>query len=546
LLDTMAQPAWVVELIGRIQTSGIAEVVLCILNDPPPRTKPFLSRVRDAGMRLMYIMYSYLDRWYFGGRTTAFEISDIGPLVADAETMRVRPEQTRFRDRFGAGAVSEIREFDLDVIIRLGFRILSGDILTAARKGVWSLHHGDNRVNRGMPPGFWEVMECWPTTGVTLQRLTEDLDGGIVLERSVSATVTQSVVLNLDNYYWKSAPLVIRAIERLHRLGPDAPLAGKGTDTSHPEFYSRRLYRVPGNLQMIRLLIRYLGRYGRTRLSNLLYRDQWTLLFVLKSLENSSPDMRKFQRIVPPRDRFWADPHLLEKNDRCYVFFEELIFEDGRGTIAFVEIDQSGPVSAPQVVLERPYHLSYPHLVEHDGELYMIPETAENHTVELYRCTAFPDKWEHEIDLIAGIDAVDATVIEHDGTWWIFATVIENPGVASTDELHLFYSDEFPSANWTAHPLNPVISDVRRARPAGRLFTKDGRLYRPSQDSSGRYGRAVNINLVTTLSRTDYAEEVVSRIEPEWAKDVRGVHTLSIGDRIMLSDAEIRRPRYWT
>jgi len=363
---------------------------------------------------------------------------------------------------------------------------------------------------------------------------------------NITTGTLQNVVLNLDNYYWKSAPLVIRAIERLHRLGPDAPLAGKGTDTSHPEFYSRRLYRVPGNLQMIRLLIRYLGRYGRTRLSNLLYRDQWTLLFVLKSLENSSPDMRKFQRIVPPRDRFWADPHLLEKNDRCYVFFEELIFEDGRGTIAFVEIDQSGPVSAPQVVLERPYHLSYPHLVEHDGELYMIPETAENHTVELYRCTAFPDKWEHEIDLIAGIDAVDATVIEHDGTWWIFATVIENPGVASTDELHLFYSDEFPSANWTAHPLNPVISDVRRARPAGRLFTKDGRLYRPSQDSSGRYGRAVNINLVTTLSRTDYAEEVVSRIEPEWAKDVRGVHTLSIGDRIMLSDAEIRRPRYWT
>ena len=54
----------------------------------------------------------------------------------------------------------------------------------AARRcasGVWSYHHGDNRVNRGGPAGFWEVFEQWDVTGSILQVLSEELDAGKTL-----------------------------------------------------------------------------------------------------------------------------------------------------------------------------------------------------------------------------------------------------------------------------------------------------------------------------------------------------------------------------
>ena len=75
-------------------------------------------------------------------------------LLENIEVVNVAPRKTKFSDYFSAEEVNEIRRHEVDVLIRIGFRIIRGDILTASKFGVWSYHHGDNRVNRGGHPGI--------------------------------------------------------------------------------------------------------------------------------------------------------------------------------------------------------------------------------------------------------------------------------------------------------------------------------------------------------------------------------------------------------
>src|SRR2546421_9920387 len=110
----------------------------------------------------------------------------------------------------------------------------------------------------------------------------------------------------------------------------------------------------------------------------------------------------------------------------------------------------------------------------------MMPETRSNRTVELYRAREFPTQWEPAGVLLSDINAADATLAEIDGTWWLFVNVAVD-GSGNSDELHLF-SAATPLGPWTPHRSNPVKSDARSARPAGRLLFHGGAYYRPAQD----------------------------------------------------------------
>jgi hypothetical protein len=111
-----------------------------------------------------------------------------------------------------------------------------------------------------------------------------------------------------------------------------------------------------------------------------------------------------------------------------------------------------------------------------------------------------------------------------------------------SDELHLYYGDS-PLGPWKPHAKNPVKSDVRNSRPAGRPFYWKGDLYRPAQDSSQRYGYGMRINRVVQLTPSEFREEEVSQILPQWRRDLRGTHTLNICDDLTVIDCLVHRRR---
>ena len=172
----------------------------------------------------------------------------------------------------------------------------------------------------------------------------------------------------------------------------------------------------------------------------------------------------------------------------------------------------------------------------------MAPECAESERIEVFRCTKFPDRWESHAVLLEGVKAFDPTIFEHDGVWWMFAT-LQHDGNSTDDELHLFHAST-PLGPWSPHPLNPVCLDVRAARPAGAVFEHNGRLYRPAQDCSRRYGWAMTIQEITVLTKTDFEQVEIRRVEPGWAADGHATHTVNQSCGVTLYDCEVSRLKF--
>jgi hypothetical protein len=540
LVDGFEQPAWIRSILEEIRGFSGAEIVLVVRNLAVPPRYGFARRVWNQRAHLLAGVYQFVDARVYRPRPDASALGDVSDLLAGVPVLDVAPIARGWCDWFPDADVDAIAAHDLDVVLRFGFRIVKGRILGVARFGMWSYHHGDNRVNRGGPPGFWEVIEGDPVTGSVLQVLSEELDGGRVIYRSYASTARNSVTSNRNGYYWKTARFMGRKLRDLHERGPSA-IRGEPADAVHAP-YSHRLYRPGRNLEMAPALLRFGARVAGHVLGRWLNHEQWTLgLRVRSPAGGMDTTLYRFELLRPPRDRFWADPFPVRHGDGYLVFLEELEYRAVRGHISVMEVDSRGGWTRPVKVLERPYHLSYPFVFQWNGDWWMIPETQENRAVELYRAHAFPHDWRLEKVLLPDVNAVDATLAEIGGRWWMFATIAVE-GASLNDELHLFHAPG-PLGPWEPHRGNPVKSDVRSARPAGRVFQAGDDWFRPAQDCSRRYGYAVVLHRIDELTPDTYREAEVSRILPHWRRDVLGTHTLNSAEGLTVVDALVRRNR---
>ncbi len=559
LVDGDSVPMWAAEIIKRINEGDYAQITLVVKNTLPGE----LDAIRDEASangntlrtlwlkfrrnltRLFFIAFWYFDRNISRWKNhfeSPFELSELVPGV---KTIEVTPRKTKFSDVIDSDDIEKIAEADVDILFRLGFRILRGRILDVARYGIWSFHHGDNRYMRGGPSGYWELTHQAPTVGVILQILNEDLDGGAVLERSWHLPDILLLNRQRQNVFMQSLSHFPRHVERLHRMGPDAYFAEIKRKNRHPEFYSNPMRVAPRNSGAFRSLGQHYLRYLWKKLIQLFFFRQWMLLGSAHHGRPMSTSMWRFKDILPPRDRMWADPFIIEKDGTFYLYIEEMIYAKGHGHISMMTMDRDGNWTNPVPIIEMPYHMSYPFVFEYENQWYMIPETAENRTVDLYKCTQFPDKWEKTSTLMSDIFAVDSTLLEHEGKWWMFTTVKESEHTNCLDELHIYYADSPLSTEWTPHPRNPVSTDVRNARPAGAIFESGGSLYRPAQNGSNHYGYGMNINLIEVLDTENYKERTVSSIEPKWDWSINATHTLNHTDGLTMSDGSKLRFRYF-
>ena len=542
MVNAMTPARWVAKIVADIQTSTFAQVVLVIRNAAPPvqTKKPLRQRLKVYWTHSLFERYRAWDRKRNRVALDAFEETDLSAILHDVMVLPAKPIQKGFVDRFGPEDIAQIRQANLDVLFRFGFRIIKGDILSCAKYGIWSFHHGDNREYRGAPPGFWEMYERNPVAGSILQVLTESLDGGRLIYRSLAATNFDSLYLTLNPIYWKTAEFALRRLRDLHCYGWD--YLQSLDEFNEADTYKKGIYRTPAAPVMARFLARLALRKLFFRIRSLFFVERTVWFNASRprvGARTALTDTNSFEAILPPRSRFYADPFPIKSQGKNYLFFENFDFARGRAAIDYMELEQDGRWSAPHPALATDCHLSYPFLFERDGQVYMIPETRERKTIELYRAVNFPQQWELVKVLARDVLAVDSTIFQHGGKLWLFVNMAVAGG-STFDELHLFHADSL-KGQWTPHPKNPIVSDVRRSRPAGALFFDDGhpggqRLIRPSQDCSLRYGSAITLNEVQVLSETDYRETPCGRIEPAWYPGSVCTHTYNRTDDIELLD----------
>lgn len=498
--DARAQPRWIAEALAQVAASAFAEIaVIVTAAEARPRRAPLLQRA-----------YARLDQWAFGPEPC--EPVDLAAALAHSTQITAHSWSAAVFPDLGLDVAFAVGEFDDAVLDGI------------ARYGVW----------RFQADGFREVADGEP---LTASGLTVRLAAGAaprLAYQSWSRTYPMSAARNRRELLGKTSQFAFRALREVHR-------SGRGW------LEQCRVFKSPENPdQGLRPILKIGGRIARRAFDKALYAEQWSLAF---RFDNGPGDGREvpadlagFTRIAQPRDRDWADPFALERSGRHFVFFEELPYASGKAHIAMIEIGPDGACSAPVRVLERDYHLSYPLLLEDDGALYMIPETAQNRSVELYRCVDFPLRWRLEKRLLSDVRCVDATVHRAADRWWLFANAAPGETRMYDDELHLFHAGSL-LGDWRAHPRNPVKSDARCTRPAGQLYWRNGALYRPAQICVPRYGSGISLNRVLRLTAHEYAERQVARILPSGGNGTIGIHTVNRAGYLTVVDTFTRRRR---
>jgi len=240
-----------------------------------------------------------------------------------------------------------------------------------------------------------------------------------------------------------------------------------------------------------------------------------------------------YRWIANPPGCYLADPILHVRDGIPHLFVEVFDEAAGRAHLGVITIEADGGVSPVRTILKRPYHLSYPYVFDRDGETWMIPETAQASTVQLYRAVNYPERWDLEQILITDVSLGDATLIDHGGLTWLFGSTAR--GGSYWDTLDLYMAEHWRGP-YRPHRLNPVLVDARAARPAGPMLSRNGHLLRPAQDCTRGYGSALALCRVDRLDPDGYAQTRLARLGPPLLGD-SGVHTLATGGGLEAIDA---------
>ncbi|WP_377834997.1 glucosamine inositolphosphorylceramide transferase family protein [Acidimangrovimonas pyrenivorans] len=323
---------------------------------------------------------------------------------------------------------------------------------------------------------------------------------------------------SLDFAREKSMQMILRELARLALTGAPADLG-----------LAERPPRPPGGGSLPGYAARILGEASGRAARKLRHRlggapRPFSLRLGPGQIEDFDP-ARTVE--APNRNRHYrADPFLFEHDQALYCFFESYSYRDGLGHIAVGRIEDDG-LTEIGPALTRPYHLSFPFIFRHAGEIFMMPETHQAGRIEIWRCTDFPTGWTLHATTLDGVGAADPVLLQHGADWWLFANLCNDSIGDLSSELHLFRIDG-PDLTWIEpHPLNPVVIGSEVARGGGRVVEIGGRLLRPSQDNSGRsYGRGLNLMEIVALSPTSYEERRIRHLSADFLPGLIGCHHL--------------------
>jgi hypothetical protein len=506
LSDGIVVKKWVADIVQFVIDSPKFELVGTIINESNNKS--------DSSF--LYRSLRYVDRKLFSTSNNPFQNIQ---LNFDSKLIyRTKPIQKQYSDWLNEDCMNHIKFLEPDLILRFGFRILRGSFLNIPRFGVWSLHHGDNKVNRGGPPAFWEVVLKEPISGVTLQKINEDLDGGVVIGKAFTKTDFLSFYRNQVHVYEIGVQLFKDKLAQLNydNLNIEKPVFN---------FYDYPLYRNPSNSDSFKIFINYFLRILNKKYSDTIYEQQWIIKHSKKN--NNETSIYRYTDLIPPKGFNWADPFPIYDQNTLYLFAEQ-IGKDRKGKIVCFEYDTTAnSFSDPKLILEEKHHLSYPFVFKYNEKWLMIPESGDSEQLTIYKSIEFPYRWEIEKNIFNDKKLFDVTPFQYNSKWYSFASERILNYISPNDYLTLYELPEGPLGEWRLHNSSPIKIDVRGGRCAGKVLERDGKYYRVAQLGAPKYGFAIQYYEILNLDSTSYDEKLVETIYPNWDTTSLAIHTFN-------------------
>jgi hypothetical protein len=480
----------------------------------------------DAG-RLRQWMVNLADRIAAGGAEVRFRLLEDGPpapagfgLVLELERMVLR--------RGRAPGLDVIQPPDL-AYPREGGGPAAGLVIDLTETGV---EDGGARVLRplyGSHPGEDAMLAVALSDAEPVVEIVDAASGRVLERGRASLEMANGIAGIMDALAARAVTLLTALAAAGPRVATPVAAAAPGTARALPLVASRNLAAA-----LAKSLYRMCFHAPHWRVG-------WR--------RNPGPGVWETQslagptwRILPdPGNRFFADPFPIIRDGRSFVFVEDLDHSVGKGIISVVELGETGPIGEVTPVIEEPWHLSYPFLFPYAGEVYMIPESSATNAVHLYRAAQFPHRWERVATLLEGISVSDATIVQHEGRWWLFAATSDGAGGPS-DTLSLFHAAH-PFGPYQPHAANPIFVDATAARPAGAMIRRQGTLWRPVQDCGKGYGAVLGLAEVVRLDVEGYEQRVRTKLSPGPLWPGRKLHTLNRAGAIEVIDGTTYRPK---
>lgn len=526
----MVLSKWQNDCIKHLQDSGIVEAKL-IIND---------ASVSDTKNSLLQKLKNYLNKHFvykissrFLFKVAAFENILVNDVLKDVSVIDCKTlKKGKFSEYFYPEDIEQIKSHNLDFILRFGFNIIKGDILKVTKYGVWSYHHGNELKFRGGPAGFWEIYKKSKTNGVVLQQLNNLIDAGVIINRRSFQTVSHSYSEHLNKLLTHSTDMPLQVCTRIIN-GDESSFQKEHSSTKAP------MNRLPNNWQMIRFLFILFSNRVNFHIDRLFKQEHWDIgIIKVKEQDKSIPYIIDGVKWLSLRkgSRYAADCFCFENNNTNYVVFEDYDYKKRKGKISLLKLANTGDPLDIKTILEKPYHLAYPFVFQYDNYIYLIPETAENGTIELRRWNEANQRFDFE-QVLLDVAGVDASIVYYDERWWIFCGIKND---LPNEKLHIFYADKL-AGPYEAHSLNPVKTDPAGSRPAGQFVVENGNLFRPAQHSVKWYGEKISWFKINTLTPRSFSEELVGEMKPQKSWDYnKGIHTFSQTSKFMLIDAKKR------
>ena len=233
----------------------------------------------------------------------------------------------------------------------------------------------------------------------------------------------------------------------------------------------------------------------------------WNIAFFRNSFENINLD--NVSIINNPKNRWFADPFFVQVKKNYYIFFEDYNIKKKIGSISCAKINKDNSLKIYRDIIKEKFHLSFPFTFEYNKELFIIPESKDDNSIKLYKCTKFPNKWVFVKDLIKDIDGVDSIIFKHKKLWYLITCLQSKKNIYN--RLIGFYSKNPIEGKWIKVKKFPLIKNNLSERNGGLICGKNRKLFRVGQiHLPSRYGYGYSINKLKNISKSNYQEDKIN------------------------------------
>lgn len=476
--------------------------------------KNYLNKIIDYNFfsKLLFITINKIDDYFLKYKKIDNKKKDtVQKWLENIDKIKIFPINKKGNiDYFNDELSQNIKNYNLDLILRFGFNIINGKILNVSKHGIWSFHHADNDINRGGPAGFWEVLFDHKTTGVTLQRLNENLDGGYIIDKA--HYVTQDTFKQNNIFVIEKSLLILFKNLKL--------LKNKKILYKESKEYKKKIYKYPTSLKII---LKYLWVLIKNIIIKKIYYKffyllnykihHWTI-FITNTNDFKKITLNNSQMIKTTKNYFYADPFYIKHNNIDYVFYEKFDYKKNIGHLSCSIIENNKFINE-KTILKKDYHLSYPFIFYKDDNFYLLPEMSQSKKQQVFISKNFPYEWKLHKTIFNNVYCADPTIYEDDKkNLWLFINQSFDAFNDLNSELYIYRINNLYEFELESHSLNPVIIDSRKARNAGSIFKYNDNIIRPSQNTNSiSYGNSLKFNKIVSLTIDDFKDEEIYNLE---------------------------------